>query len=64
MNQNHIDMAGAEDCHEALPSLIKAITANEVAGFDSVNDLKREPKSSAIHPPSASVFVSRSGLNV
>lgn len=52
MKQNHI---AEEDCNEALPSLIKAITANEVAGFDSFTAHNGEPKSPAIHPSSASV---------
>ncbi|KAG6391602.1 hypothetical protein SASPL_149358 [Salvia splendens] len=43
-------MASKQDCHDiALPPLIKAISANEVDGFD-------EAKSSTLHPPSTSVF--------
>ncbi|KAG8381217.1 hypothetical protein BUALT_Bualt06G0099200 [Buddleja alternifolia] len=44
---------------EVLPSLIKAISANEVAGFDSVkehNDVKGRLKSTGVHPLSPSVF--------
>ncbi|KAL0382402.1 UNVERIFIED_CONTAM: S-type anion channel SLAH3 [Sesamum calycinum] len=48
-----------EDSPEELPSLIRAITAHEVAGFDSLkdhDDLKDRLQSTGFHPPSASVF--------
>ena len=50
-------MATKEDSHDiALPPLIKAISANEVDGFD-------EAKSSTLQPPSTSVFVSKTSFN-
>ncbi|KAK4431398.1 S-type anion channel SLAH3 [Sesamum alatum] len=54
--QNHLAEEGSS---EALPSLIKAITANEVAGFDSVEehqDFNRRLKSTLVHPLSTSIF--------
>ncbi|KAL0358911.1 UNVERIFIED_CONTAM: S-type anion channel SLAH3 [Sesamum angustifolium] len=48
-----------EDSPEELPSLIRAITAHEVASFDSLkdhDDLKGRLQSTGFHPPSASVF--------
>ncbi|KAL0299617.1 UNVERIFIED_CONTAM: S-type anion channel SLAH3 [Sesamum radiatum] len=54
--QNHLAEEGSS---EALPSLIKAITANEVAGFDSVeehHDLNRQFKTTLVHPLSTSIF--------
>ncbi|KAL0304353.1 UNVERIFIED_CONTAM: S-type anion channel SLAH3 [Sesamum radiatum] len=54
--QNHLAEEGSS---RALPSLIKAITANEVAGFDSVeehHDLNRRLKSTLVHPLSTSIF--------
>lgn len=56
--QNHLAEEGSS---KALPSLIKAITANELAGFDSVEehqDLNRRLKSTLVHPLSTSIFVS------
>lgn len=41
---------------EVLPSLIKAIAANEVTGFDGADDVEGRPSSS-------SVFVSWSGFS-
>ncbi|GER34346.1 S-type anion channel SLAH3 [Striga asiatica] len=49
--QNHLE---SEDPQQKLPSLIKAIAANEVSGFDSVdghnNDHKSPLNSTAFHP--------------
>ncbi|KAL0400658.1 UNVERIFIED_CONTAM: S-type anion channel SLAH3 [Sesamum latifolium] len=55
--QNHLAEEGSS---EALPSLIKAITSNEVAGFDSVEEHQdlnnRRLKSTLVHPLSTSIF--------
>lgn len=48
-----------EDSPEVLPSLIKAIASNEVAGFDSIkelDDLNDRFKSNG-HPSSSSAIV-------
>lgn len=48
--------------NQVLPSLIKAITANKVAGFDSVDEQddlnSRQPKLTRFHPLRIDVSVS------
>lgn len=55
--QNHFSVE--EESSEVVPSLIKAITANEVAGFDSSkehDDLESQLKSVGLNPLSTSAF--------
>ncbi|CAI9775046.1 unnamed protein product [Fraxinus pennsylvanica] len=59
--QNHVS---AEDSPEVLPSLIKAIASNEVAGFDSVkelDDVNDRFKSNGHRPSSLAIQSERKG---